>query len=77
MEKINDGGPAFPFEGGENNGSQPHGGMSLRAYLAGKALQGIMTQQGACSLDYGIPKNNARVALANADALIAKLEVKS
>lgn len=75
MEKINDGGLAFPFEGGENNGSQPHGGMSLRAFLAGKALQGIMTQPGSCSLDY--VERNTDVALANADALIAKLEVQS
>ena len=75
MEKINDGGPAFPLPLGNENIDPSVAGMSLRAYLAGMALQGIMTQPGSCSIDYA--GMNTDVALANADALIAKLEMKS
>ena len=41
MTQRNDGGPAFPFDGGENNGIQPSSGMSLRDYFAGQALAGL------------------------------------
>lgn len=75
MEKINDGGPAFPLPLGNENIDPSVAVMGLRAYLAGQSLQGIMSQPGACSLDYA--DLNSDVALANADALIAKLEMKS
>jgi hypothetical protein len=32
-----DGGSAFPFEGGANNGNSPEGGMSLRDWFAANA----------------------------------------
>lgn len=34
---INDGGPAFPCEGGDNSGLHAHPGMSLRCWLASQA----------------------------------------
>lgn len=37
-----DGGSAFPFEGGENNNFQPCYGMSLRDYFAAKAVTGLL-----------------------------------
>lgn len=38
---TNDGGPAFPFEGGEGRAA-PFPGMSLRDWFAGMAMQGIL-----------------------------------
>jgi len=35
--------PAFPFEGGDNNGMQPTYGMSLRDYFAAKAMAAILS----------------------------------
>ena len=40
MDKINDGGPAFP----RDHAHDGHNGLSLRDYFAAKALQGL-----ACS----------------------------
>lgn len=37
-QPINDGGPAFPCEGGSDSGLHPASGMSLRDWLAGRAL---------------------------------------
>ena len=34
--------PAFPFEGGANNGQQPYDGLTKREYFAGLALQGLL-----------------------------------
>lgn len=39
-EPINDGGPAFPCEGGSGSGLHPAPGMSLRDWFAGQALAG-------------------------------------
>lgn len=38
-KKINDGGPAFPCEGGPESGLYPDSGMSLRDWFAGMAMQ--------------------------------------
>ena len=43
MSGKDNGGPAFPYEGGTNNGLQPHYGMTLRDYFAVKAIQGILS----------------------------------
>lgn len=40
-EKINDGGPAFPAEGGCDSGLHPNPGMSLRDWFAGQAIIGL------------------------------------
>lgn len=47
MQKINDGGPAFPRAAGDYTGTR-HGnhaqtGLSLRDYFAAKALQGLVS----------------------------------
>lgn len=44
MSDINDGGPAFPVSPEESRGkvSSVHGGMTLRDYLAAKAMQGLI-----------------------------------
>ena len=78
MSAIEDGGPAFPCESyGLKNGKEttvPAQGMSLRAWLAGKALQGLM-------VDYYTHGNTipecVDLALFAADALIAKLKGSS
>lgn len=41
-DKINDGGPAFPCEGGFDSGLCPYYGMSLRDWFAGMAMQAIV-----------------------------------
>lgn len=85
-----DGGPAFPthttktiefqslLKGGNTHQTVPHTlpGMSLRAYLAGRAMQGILANQQPSS-DWAHPvaiENNVLTALLYADALLAELE---
>lgn len=82
---MNDGGPAFPTKvrktceqmGGFEYQSE-HPGMSLRAYLAGQALQGIVSNQKW--FDFVVLKNQnpapcfAAQACELADAVIAELE---
>lgn len=75
---INDGGPAFPIphdvQAGLKNGTfgilYRHTGMSLRAYFAGQAMQGLLTQP--AEPEFG-PRHFAQAAVAAADALIAEL----
>jgi hypothetical protein len=62
MEKIDDGGPAFP---GDAIGRR---GMSLRDWLAGKAMEGML----ACSKTTGSKKDIAYDAYSQADAMIAE-----
>lgn len=43
MNKLNDGGPAFPFPSDDGPGQFPPArGMSLRDWFAGQALAGIL-----------------------------------
>lgn len=71
-ERINDGGPAFPmpdtvYPNGQVQAGSP--GMTLRAWLAGKALSGYCVSN---------PNENsdkvAQVCVEDADALFAELE---
>ena len=85
MSKPNDGGPAFPQSGtvspsGGMYVSVDHGGggMSLRAWLAGMAMQGLLAnpfyaEQNA-GMERGCPDELARACICNTDALIAELE---
>lgn len=43
MSGKDNGGPAFPFEGGMNNNHQPNYGMTLRDYFAAKAMQSMLS----------------------------------
>lgn len=61
---MNDGGPAFPSEQGHIPA-----GMSLRAYFAGQAMEGLSHDAG---LRDGIQV--AQIAVTFADALIARLK---
>ncbi len=42
-EPIKDGGTAFPCEGGHDSGLYASTGMSLRDYLAAKAMEGLLS----------------------------------
>jgi hypothetical protein len=72
MNTINDGGPAFPVPDSHYpNGQVQYGcnGMSLRAYFAGQALNGMLSDPN-CAEGYA---SAAIHAAAYADALIAEL----
>ena len=73
MSEINDGGPAFPTTGhtwvGGVKVPTSRSGMSLRAYFAGQAMQGMISHHG----DPHIREEMAVRAVASADALIAEL----
>lgn len=77
--KIDDGGPAFPWEDMKDTTGEPRptSGMSLRDWFAGMALQSILTaaRQGHLSRissdDPLGPKDYAVSAYANADAMLA------
>ena len=76
MNKINDGGPAFPADMQRRDpltnewSDLPPQGMSLREWLAGMALQGLL----ACSDVQGSANDLAKGAVAYADALLDELE---
>ena len=71
---IKDGGPAFPRQGFWNTAGpelfiQPNPGMSLRAWLAGQMAPAVRMVTRIHD-----PAGVARLAVADADALIAELE---
>ncbi len=78
---VNDGGPAFPHgpmgssytgeDGYTTHQGNPHPGMTLRTWLAGKALAGILAD--GVSYDWDVVRM-AKASVTLADALIAELE---
>ena len=76
MNKINDGGCAFPFEGGANNGYSPDPGMTLRDWFAGQALVSmgptVKASPGATLQD--VSESLASTAYVVADAMLAARE---
>lgn len=64
MDKINDGGPAFPAE---LSNSGPQGGMTLRDYFAGQMMAALVSDREVVA---HLPAA-ARIAYQMADALIA------
>ena len=77
---MNDGGPAFPHThiigiNGMLHDAQSIGGMSLRAYFAGLAMQGMLAGR-KCELADVNLSDMTESATKIADALIAALEVK-
>jgi len=86
MKTIKDGGTAFPVSDTVYpSGAIQHGsnGMSLRAWLAGQALNGIASNQSqldgqqerAIRFGVTIETMTAKTAVKMADALLAELEV--
>lgn len=77
---IDDGGSAFPCEGGVDSGLHANPGMSLRDWLAGQALVGLGTWMPVPSEDhpslhkYATLRARAEIAVKQADAMIAALE---
>ncbi len=73
--KIDDGGSAFPFEGGENNGISPEGGMTLRDWFAGQCLVAMGTWAPVEPAEWPhrdvVQKMRAEFAYEQADAMIA------
>lgn len=61
--------PAFPFEGGDNNRSQPTYGMTLRDYFAAKIAQRYVTDEGFV-WSKSTAKDTARTAYMFADAML-------
>lgn len=79
--QVKDGGPAFPFDEKEGDGTHyhSHGGMTLRDYFAAKAMQSFM--QGAV-LPPGFDAAEQLAFTASrayevSDAMIAAREAKS
>jgi len=70
MSKKNDGGPAFPTHYVCMPGA-PDAGMSLRAWLAGQALVGLI---GPEDVSEAVVIMNSRLAVLYADAMLAELE---
>lgn len=81
MTKPNDGGPAFPHThiigiNGMLHDAQSLGGMSLRAYFAGLAMQGLYSGPYRNHVaDYETSKLVIEEAVGIADAMLAALEV--
>jgi hypothetical protein len=70
MSKIEDGGAAFPCEGGCDSGLHPDPGMSLRDWFAGQVLVGLLASERP---DFHIPSKEkaAITAYEYADAMLA------
>ena len=70
MKKQNDGGRAFPNMPADSSIDTWDSGMTLRAYFAAKAMQGIL----ACpEIGDASPANVSKHSLQYADALIKEL----
>jgi hypothetical protein len=75
VEKINDGGTAFPIVETSSCGSTSPG-MSLRDYFAAAALQGLCASFDGPCLDDAFVSSVSRRAFDVADAMIAARERK-
>jgi hypothetical protein len=72
MDSINDGGPTFPLAWAESLPAGQGLGMSLRAYFAAKAMQGLLANSGNLLLEHEM----AAQARAYTDALIVALAAR-
>lgn len=74
MTKINDGGSAFPVHELTNGGLVPVGGMSLRDYFAGQALNALITE--ALKSDHKAWESTTKHAYYIADSMLQAREQK-
>ena len=80
MSEIKTGGPAFPHEVEFSNPTygetwrHKHGGMTLRDYIAAKAMQGLTNNISGDIYSSAHISGLATVAYAIADAMIAERE---
>jgi len=76
MSGKDNGGSAYPFEGGENNNLQPCYGMTLRDYFAAMALPSLLqpaySDIGTNFFTESDAADRAELAYAMADAMIAE-----
>lgn len=70
MEKINDGGPAFPSTRKVGSVELTDGGMTLRDYFAAKAMEGLLSSP----TDPSSAKAAAEWSYEMADAMLAARE---
>ena len=70
-ETTDDGGPAFARP--ETEWSEMQDGMSLRAYLAAKAMDALISSDNRMWGGFGNPESVAENACRMADALISEL----
>lgn len=75
-KKIDDGGPAFPCEGGSNSGLHPDPGMSIRDWFSGQALTDeqmrmLEDQWRAAKQNWADPVSPQTLRYFHADAMLA------
>lgn len=72
MADINDGGPAFPGDERNDNGThrQSHNGMSLRDYFAAKALSTFLAHYSLKRVTLQEQADVAKFAYSMADAML-------
>lgn len=77
---LYEGGPAFPQHGWSSDPAvlkrmENQGGMTLRAWLAGRAMQGLLSdQRDGSAISRHDPKGIANECVRYADALLQRLE---
>lgn len=74
--KVDDGGPAFPRTQELWEGSKVVEGMSLRAWFAGMALQGLLSGNNPSLNAFDPMDTVVEVALEYADAMVSALKEK-
>ena len=77
MSAINDGGPAFPMGYHPEGNSADHFGMTLRVWLAGKALQGWAAGRNHSMTEASDHDTVAKACLQYADAIIRAAKEES
>ncbi|MBS0251214.1 MAG: hypothetical protein JSR78_09130 [Proteobacteria bacterium] len=69
---FNDGGPAFPAEGGAESGLHAHPGMALRDWFAGQSLAAFALDMTDPGITFGDVASNAYKL---ADAMLKAREI--
>jgi hypothetical protein len=75
-KKLDDGGPAFPRVVTEDWRERQDGGMTLRDYFAGQAMQALITKTPVGSAPPGITNRNKATAVGAYDYADAMLRAR-